>query len=91
LGIAYVMDCAARPLLVDKRLVRVLEPFCEPFPGFFLYYPSRAQMAPKLRAFVDFFKDSALGIATRSPGLRRHPRGARRSSREAKRDAGPAA
>lgn len=55
LGVAYVMDCAARPLLVEKRLVRVLEPFCQPFPGFFLYYPSRAQMAPKLRAFVDFF------------------------------------
>jgi DNA-binding transcriptional LysR family regulator len=36
--------------------VRVLEPFCEPFPGFFLYYPSRAQLAPKLKAFSDFFR-----------------------------------
>jgi len=56
LGVAYVMDCAARPLIAKKRLVRVLEPFCQPFPGFFLYYPSRAQMAPKLRAFVEFFR-----------------------------------
>lgn len=59
LGVAYVMDCAARPLLAAKRLVRVLEPFCQPFPGFFLYYPSRAQMAPKLRAFIDFFRASS--------------------------------
>lgn len=59
LGVAYVMDCAARPLLAAKRLARVLEPFCQPFPGFFLYYPSRAQMAPKLRAFIDFFRPNA--------------------------------
>jgi len=39
-----------------KRLVRVLEPFCTPFPGFFLYYPSRAQIAPKLQALADFLR-----------------------------------
>jgi DNA-binding transcriptional LysR family regulator len=65
LGVAYVMDCAARPLLAKKRLVRVLEPFCQPFPGFFLYYPSRAQMAPKLRAFVEFFRASRGGARPR--------------------------
>jgi DNA-binding transcriptional LysR family regulator len=59
LGVAYVMDCAVRQLIADKRLVRVLEPFCEPFPGFFLYYPSRAQLAPKLKAFVEFFRARA--------------------------------
>jgi DNA-binding transcriptional LysR family regulator len=59
LGVAYVMDCAVRQLLLEKRLVRVLEPFCQPFPGFFLYYPSRAQMAPKLRAFVELFRSKA--------------------------------
>lgn len=56
LGIAFVMDVAVKELLAQKRLVRVLEPFCEPFPGFFLYYPSRAQLAPKLKAFSDFFR-----------------------------------
>nr|WP_232786598.1 LysR substrate-binding domain-containing protein [Achromobacter sp. DH1f] len=31
-------------------LVRVLRPWCRPFPGFFLYVPSRAQMPAKIRA-----------------------------------------
>jgi DNA-binding transcriptional LysR family regulator len=56
LGIAHVMDCSVREHLAAKRLVRVLESFCPPFPGFHLYYPSRAQLAPKLQALVDFLK-----------------------------------
>lgn len=56
LGLAYVMDSCVREELAQRRLVRVLEPFCEPFPGFYLYYPSRAQIAPKLQALVDFLK-----------------------------------
>src|SRR5580704_13097457 len=35
-------------------LVRVLEDWCEPFPGPFLYYPSRRQPPPALSAFVAF-------------------------------------
>ena len=35
-------------------LVRVLEDWCEPFPGPFLYYPSRRQPPPALSAFVTF-------------------------------------
>jgi DNA-binding transcriptional LysR family regulator len=35
-------------------LVRVLEDWCEPFPGPFLYYPSRRQPPPALGAFVSF-------------------------------------
>ena len=56
LGLAYVVDSHVRELITEKRLVRVLDDFCTPFPGFYLYYPSRAQMAPKLKALVDFFK-----------------------------------
>lgn len=55
-GIAYVVDTTVREHLAAKRLVRVLEPFCVPFPGFFLYYPSRAHLAPKLQALVDFLR-----------------------------------
>jgi DNA-binding transcriptional LysR family regulator len=36
--------------------VRVLEPFAPMAPGVFLYYPSRHQMMPKLRAFIDHVK-----------------------------------
>jgi DNA-binding transcriptional LysR family regulator len=35
-------------------LVSVLEDWCAPFPGPFLYYPSRRQMPPALGAFVAF-------------------------------------
>jgi len=56
LGLAYVLEPSVREHLASKRLIRVLEPFCEPFPGFFLYYPSRAHIAPKLQALVDFLK-----------------------------------
>jgi DNA-binding transcriptional LysR family regulator len=56
LGLAYVLESGVREHLASKRLVRVLDAFCVPFPGFFLYYPSRAQIAPKLQALVDFFK-----------------------------------
>lgn len=56
LGLAYVMDSSVRQELENGRLVRVLDEFCTPFPGFFLYYPSRALMAPKLTALVDFYR-----------------------------------
>jgi DNA-binding transcriptional LysR family regulator len=36
------------------RLVSVLDDWCEPFPGPFLYYPSRRQPPPALGAFVTF-------------------------------------
>jgi DNA-binding transcriptional LysR family regulator len=31
----------------------VLEDWCPPFPGFFLYYPGRRQVSPALAAFID--------------------------------------
>ncbi len=56
LGLAYLMDCAVAEHLAAKRLVRVLEAYSPSFPGFFLYYPSRAHLAPKLAAFANFFR-----------------------------------
>lgn len=56
LGLAYVLESSVRAELAAGRLVRVLDAFCPPFPGFFLYYPSRRQIAPKLQALVDFLK-----------------------------------
>lgn len=55
-GLAYLLEENLGALLEERRLVRVLEPYCSPFPGLSLYYPSRAHIAPKLQAFVDFFK-----------------------------------
>jgi len=56
LGLAYVAESRVREHLAQKRLVRVLDAWCPPFPGLFLYYPSRANIAPKLQALVAFLK-----------------------------------
>jgi DNA-binding transcriptional LysR family regulator len=60
-GFAYVFESMVREHLSAKRLARVLEDYCPPFPGYFLYYPGRANIAPKLRAFVDFMRHRQSG------------------------------
>lgn len=55
-GLALVFEDYVRDHLAAGRLVRVLEDWCPSFDGFFVYYPSRRQMRPALRAFVDFFR-----------------------------------
>ena len=52
LGIAYVLEGQAMPSLNAGRLVRLLEDWMAPFPGYFLYYPSRRQMPAVLSALV---------------------------------------
>lgn len=55
-GLAYVIESTVAALLAEKRLVRVLTPFCPEFPGLYLYYAGRAQLPPKLRALVEFLR-----------------------------------
>jgi len=43
LGLIYVTEAQMRPHLEDGTLVRVLEDWCAPYPGYHLYYPSRRQ------------------------------------------------
>jgi DNA-binding transcriptional LysR family regulator len=40
-GLAFMSDERVVQHLASGALVRVLESWCQPFPGFFLYYPSR--------------------------------------------------
>jgi len=42
--------------LDDGRLIRLLDDWHAPFPGPYLYYPSRRHMPAGLRAFIDFFR-----------------------------------
>jgi DNA-binding transcriptional LysR family regulator len=52
-GLACVpQDYAVAPL-ADGRLVRVLEDWCPPFPGYHLYYPSRRQQSPAFALLVE--------------------------------------
>lgn len=55
-GLGYVIESTVSDELADGRLVRVLDAWCQPFDGFFLYYPSRRQMSSALRACIDFFR-----------------------------------
>lgn len=64
-GLAYTVDPTAAPLIAEGRLQRVLEPFCPSSPGFFLYFPSRAQVMPKLRAFIDYARSHLAGAVLR--------------------------
>jgi len=42
-GLAYLPEDQVKTDLADGRLVRVLADWCEPFPGYHLYHPSRRQ------------------------------------------------
>lgn len=55
-GITFGMEETFRPYIAQGVLVPLLEEFLPPFPGFFLYFPSRRNIAPKLRALVDHVK-----------------------------------
>jgi DNA-binding transcriptional LysR family regulator len=53
LGLAYVFEEDVVDYLARGDLVRVLEDWCPPFEGYFLYYPSRRHQPPALQALVD--------------------------------------
>jgi DNA-binding transcriptional LysR family regulator len=59
LGLAQLPEPVVAGLVAAGKLQRVLEPFAPMAPGVFLYYPSRRQMMPKLRAFIDHAKSHA--------------------------------
>lgn len=56
LGLAFLFKDVVAGDLRDGRLTAVLDDWCPPFEGFYIYYPSRRQMRPALRAFIDFFR-----------------------------------
>ena len=53
LGLGYVPEEMAQPHVAEGRLKRVLEDWCEPYPGYHLYYPSRRQSSPAFALLVD--------------------------------------
>lgn len=52
-GLAFAGEDLVMEHLRSGALVRVLEDWCPPFPGFFLYYPSRRQQPAALAALID--------------------------------------
>jgi DNA-binding transcriptional LysR family regulator len=59
IGIAFWIERELKPLIQAGQLVALLEEWSAPFPGFFMCYPQQRQMAPALRAFIDFVKTRA--------------------------------
>src|ERR671921_956762 len=58
LGLTIVYEDQVRDEVARGELVPVLEEFCTPFSGYYLYYPQRRQAAPTLRALIDHLRDA---------------------------------
>jgi DNA-binding transcriptional LysR family regulator len=59
MGIAFWVENELKLLIEQGKLVPLLEEYSAPFPGFYICYPQQRQMAPALRAFIDFVKANA--------------------------------
>ncbi len=53
LGLAFLPEDELSPHHEEGRLVRVLDDWCPPFPGYYLYYPSRRQPSPAFALVVE--------------------------------------
>jgi DNA-binding transcriptional LysR family regulator len=55
-GITFGVEGTFQPYIDRGELVAMLDAWLTPFPGFYLYYPGRRHLAPKVRALVDHVK-----------------------------------
>lgn len=53
LGVAFLQESYLEPYIRSGRLVRVLEDWCAPFAGYYLYYPSRRQPTSAFTLVLD--------------------------------------
>jgi len=53
LGLTFSFEEYVAPHIASGDLVRVLEDWCPPFAGYFLYYPSRRQQPAALSALIE--------------------------------------
>jgi DNA-binding transcriptional LysR family regulator len=63
-GLAYAFEPAAMEYLRTGRLDVVLEAYAPTVPGYFLYFPSRAQRSAPLRLFLEAAKELAVRAMT---------------------------
>lgn len=57
LALMHAVEPMVRKSIAAGHLETVLDPWLPPFDGFYLYYPSRFQVPPKLRVFIDFLRE----------------------------------
>jgi len=66
-GLLYGFEPQIADDLKQGSLRLVLEPYAAAVPGFFLYFPSRAQVSPALRAFVSVAREVMAEPAQKPP------------------------
>jgi DNA-binding transcriptional LysR family regulator len=52
-GIAFVPEDTVVQYIASGELIQVLDDWCQPFPGFHLYYPSRRQHSPAFQVIAE--------------------------------------
>ena len=70
LGLAYDLEATFAQDVRAGRLVPVLTSYTQTSEGFFLYYPHRHQVMPKLRAFIEVCKKHRRAAANAMPTSR---------------------
>ena len=55
-GVVYTMEAAIKDKVRAGKLEIVLSQYASSSTGFYLYYPKRSQVLPKLRAFIEHIK-----------------------------------
>jgi DNA-binding transcriptional LysR family regulator len=58
-GVAYLPEDTATPHIERGRLTQVLDPWCAPFPGYHLYFPSRRQSSTAMSLVIDALRFSS--------------------------------
>jgi len=66
-GLLYTFEGQIVDDLRSERLRLVLEAYAAAVPGFFLYFPSRAQVSPALRAFVSVARELTADASGKKP------------------------
>jgi DNA-binding transcriptional LysR family regulator len=56
-GLTLVYEDEVRGDVARGELIPVLQDYCEPFPGYYLYYPQRRHASPALRALIDHIRE----------------------------------
>jgi DNA-binding transcriptional LysR family regulator len=65
-GLTIVYEDQVRDEVARGELVPVLQDFCEPFPGYYLYYPQRRHASRSLRALIDHLRRWRRGPSRRA-------------------------
>lgn len=63
IGLACLQESYFEKHLASGKLERVLEDWCDPYTGYYLYYPSRRQPTPAFRVVLDALRRQAAQFA----------------------------